>query len=305
MAIGPRKFYKINGLDGVFQYDYNSSLRANLYDVAVARGFVPGFLQADNNYFGERINEHTILFITACKADEGRYVKFTTKDTAPENIKTYYKKLEHGDTMIWARGDLYAVSTKAVTNVYLDQLTKAIVIEYSDGTQSTISEDSMSFSAEFPIQIRTTRGYSTIYLSDIKYDSKHNLRLNEMENAFGEDVNNTFVVGKGNQSSVDFQHIEGQYAEINGRYIFAIGNGTGTTNRLNLFEVDFDGTVITKRDFIAEIDEENPIHREDLRADHKEYKLSDIHHVLEVDWWFMGDLYADYIDRDYNDDFNT
>jgi hypothetical protein len=225
--------------------------------------------------------------------DAGRYVRITTKDHDPDDVKTYLKKIEHGDTMIWARGDVYSVSTKGVTSVDFNPETRDIVITYIDGTQNQISQGQLTFGAEFPIAIKTVDGVSTIHLEDIVYDTNHNLKLNAEENTIGDGVSNTQLSGIGNQSSIDFQHIEGKYAEIGNNFIFAIGGGSDMRNRLNLFEISLDGIAIALKDVIAKIDISNPLHPEDLSSGNRDYRLSDIHRVLDVDWAFIGDRYAE------------
>ena len=63
---------------------------------------------------------------------------------------------------------------------------------------------------------------------------------------------------------------------------FIIGNGDENT-RYNVFTVGFDGTVHAATDVTAGGEKTNP-----------DYKLSDIHSVLNKDWAFIGNAYADY-----------
>ena len=57
------------------------------------------------------------------------------------------------------------------------------------------------------------------------------------------------------------------------------------------------------KDVIAKIDIANPLHPEDLSSGNRDYRLSDIHRVLDVDWAFIGERYADYQDEDFTNDF--
>ena len=71
--------------------------------------------------------------------------------------------------------------------------------------------------------------------------------------------------------------MQGKYSSIDNTAIFIIGGGEDEYSRLNLFTVGFDGIAHILTDITAGEDKDNP-----------DYKLSDIHSVVESDWIFIG-----------------
>lgn len=290
MDIGPRKFYKMNGLTYIFK-TYSGTpvtgIASDIYDTSVD-GFNNQFKQ--NYILTGKVDIHTIMFITANEQDEGTYISTKIKDssTPPEIKNTIYKKIHAGDTMIWARGDIYCVSAKNVSGISFDSQNRDLDIDYNDGTKESLSLASVNYTGEYPISIDPAT--NTVSLKDIYYDENGNLVLytnpNEMDRNSSRgvsDFQNVFISGKGNYAVTDFQHIEGSYALIDSKYMFIIGNGTQTDPR-NIFTVDFDGTGYFLSDVTAGGSPGAPA-----------YKLSDIHSVLDADWQFVGAKYTDYI----------
>ena len=138
MELGPRKFFKFFSLNFVFKV--NEVHDETLGDIAVFNTSENGF----NNEFLEnyvstnRVNKHTIMFITA-NADDERvseignesYVEILSKTPSTvegesDSIETHYRKVHAGDTMIWARGNLYCVSTKSVVNAEFNEASRLL-----------------------------------------------------------------------------------------------------------------------------------------------------------------------------------
>lgn len=305
MAFGAKKFYKIYGLNNVFKVQIvnENAITKEFYDTSVS-----GF-KNDLQYFGiKNIDEHTILFITANQADEGKYVKTISKNQTyndygeliNEISSEYHTILKEGDTMIWSRGDLYSISkTQCVTAIDVDE-NYNIIIKNSDGSDKIISatDSKLGYTGSSPIKVDN----SVISLNGIDYDSKDNFVVNKDNNSvfYGNaNLSNTFVSGFKNTAYVNFQQVFGKYSYPDSKAIFVIGGGESNKNRYNVFTVDFDGTVYGKTDVVAGENKTNP-----------KYKLSDIHDVLDEDWVFiLGDFEAEddfdeSFDASYNDNVN-
>jgi hypothetical protein len=294
--LGNKKFYKLYGLNNIFKYSNHGTNEDPMY---VYNTSVNGF---NDSYILKRygvtgIDMHTILFITACASDEGRYVNVTSKELVyfsdndiSENEKTFRVIIHEGDTMIWSRGDLYSVSTlKHVNSVSLDE-NNNIVIENSDGTNNIISptDSKLGYSGIYPIVIEDNE----IKLKGLSLDEDNNLIVNTDSNSVFYNVKNSNTFGVGNQSIVNNQTIFGKFAKPDSNAIFIIGGGNDNTSRINLFSVSFDGIVYAQNDVITGKD--------------KEYRLSDIHSVLDSDWAFIDtkityDSFDDSFDASYND----
>lgn len=303
MELGPRKFFKFFSLNFVFKV--NEVHDETLGDIAVfntsENGFNDEFLE---NYVStDRVNKHTIMFITANADDEHvseqgneSYVEILSKtpstiDDESDIIETHYRKVHAGDTMIWARGHLYCVSTKSVVNAEFNEESRLFTFTYNNGTTESIDLSSQDYVGLFPITINEEN--KTISLEDIYYDENRNLVIGtNSNNSTSNIVNRKFihVEGEGNKAIVSYQHVEGKYALVNENYIFVIGGGESGAP-LNIFTITFDGVAHLKNDVTAGGTPENP-----------DYKLSDIHSVLDVDWTYLGEKYADYNGRDFSDE---
>jgi hypothetical protein len=289
MILGPRKFYKMNGLNFIFKtYDDNDIEEAPgvLYNTTVDgfnNTFVVNYVQTN------KINQHTILFITANAADDGRFIRVQTKNgaTPPTVESEMYVKIHTGDTMIWARGDIYCVSTKTVIKESFDRDTQVLSIEYSDGTTETLDLSNSFLSGTFPINV--DQETKTVSLKDLYYDTNGNLVTysdfsrqdrNVLDNI--RSLKNVHIEGIGNKATTNYQHIEGRYAKVDNTYIFMIGDGTSGAPS-NIFTITFNGVAHLKNDVTAGGTDANPA-----------FKLSDIHSVINEDWCFLGDKYNDY-----------
>lgn len=292
MVLGPRKFYKMNGLNYIFKtYDNIEEAPGEVYNTTV-NGFNNTFIV--NYVQTNKINEHTILFITANSVDDGRFIKIQTKNgaTPPAVESESYVKIHTGDTMIWARGDIYGVSTKTVVNETFDRDYQVLTLEYSDGTTETLDLSNSFLSGTFPINV--DQGTKTISLRDLYYDANGNFVTNsdysrqdrnKIDNI--DTLKNVHIEGAGNMATTNYQHIEGRYAKVDNTYIFMIGDGTNGAPS-NIFTISFNGVTHSKTDVTAGGTADNP-----------DFKLSDIHSVVNEDWCFLGDRYNDY-NTDYS-----
>ena len=294
---GNKKFYKLSGLNNIFRH-------YSVDDKEVYNTNVDGFVsEVELRQYGVTgIDEHTILFITACPSDEGRYVNIISKelinidgDYLDEVNETMHRIVLHkGDTMIWARGNLYSISSiNHVNSVTLDK-NNNIVIENSDGTMNVISpvDSKLGYTGIYPIVVEDSK----IALKGITIDEKNNVIVNPDSNSVFYGVNNANVSGIGNTAIANSQTIIGKYALSDYDSIFIIGNGTKETP-FNLFSVGFDGVVQVQKDVIAQPELEVP------------FRLTDIHSVLDVDWAFINtsvkwDSFDESFDASFNDNVN-
>ena len=115
MELGPRKFFKFFSLNFVF--NVNEVTDETLGNIAVfdtgENGFNPDFIT--NYIVTNRVNKHTIMFITANADDEQlsehgyeKYVEVISKTPSPtageeDIIEHHYRKIKAGDTLIWSR----------------------------------------------------------------------------------------------------------------------------------------------------------------------------------------------------------
>ena len=298
MTTGKRKFYKINSLYDVFKEVVEDD--KTVYKTSLSGDSTGCFTAEFLEQYSEKIDEHTILFITAADKDEGRFVKIVPKNVVDDDDLPPYEdsdpllhELKQGDTMIWARGDLYSVSTKSVREIKRDETDNTkLIITYSDGTVETIIPNpQLPYTGTYPVNVDADRNIS---LQDISIEqSSRNIIFNtDANNLAATGVKYAHIEGNNNTATANYQHIEGKYADAQNTYAFIIGDGNATSGASNLFVIRFDGYVFTKSDFVAGGTIDNPL-----------YKLSDIHSVLEVDWAFIG---SDETDNSFNDeDFST
>lgn len=295
MAFGARKFYKINGLTDNFRLLTEDPPVFKTTIVGESTScFTDNFIEK----YDTLIDEHTILFITACAADTGKFVKVVSKnlnefDEYVAGVEVLYK-LTEGDTLLWARGDVYCVSSKAVKDVSFDDITKEFVFTYTDGTTSRISQlESQAYTGVYPIGVDSET--KKISLLGIYFpDATRSFVIDTSKNRVGNNVKNAFVAGAGNESNTSYQHVEGTYADSQPNYAFVIGNGTNSNNRGNLFVITFNGISHIKTDFTAGGTLDAPL-----------YRLSDIHSVLDVDWAFIDENAENsFSDVDYSNDYN-
>ena len=308
MSLTTRKFYKLNGLDRAFKYD---NVGTYAEPIIVYNTTTSGF-RDDINIFNtsgiQNVDEHTIFFIIASSVDEGRYVNVgiiapeqvlstdysdTYEDdynSAEQYINEQGQKrhlLKEGDTMIWTRGNIYCVTpTNTVTKIEFDN-NRDFTITYADGTEQIISpeESGFGYTATYPIVIDG----DNIELKGLSIDTDNNFIENPDANYVYNGVSNSHVEGEGNVSNKSNQHIQGKFAVSDSSSIFIIGNGEDDSNRKNIFTVGYDGKLYTLTDVVCGPNKSNP-----------DYRLSDIHSVLNEDWFFIGDRYSS-----YNQSFNN
>lgn len=304
MELGPRKFFKFFSLSFVF--NVNEIHDETLGNIAVfdtsENGFNSTFL---TNYVAtNRVNKHTIMFITANDDDEQlslrgyeKYVEVISKTPSTiegeeDDIKHHFRKVHAGDTMIWARGHLYCVSTKTVVNVEFDTDERKMTFTYNDGTTEVIDLSIEDYEGIFPIKVDTNPDTQKkeISLEDIYYDRNRNIVFGSGANSTSnlDELHFVHIEGENNSAVTDYQHVEGKFALVDNRYIFIIGGGASGAP-MNLFTITFDGVAHAKNDVTA-----------GGTAEHPDFKLSDIHSVLDEDWAYLGNRFADFT-RSYSD----
>lgn len=231
----PRKFYRLSGLHNVF------SLSNNIYNTSN--------LVLSSEY-KTTIDEHTILFLTADSTDAEK--KVTTNNFDGKEDVLLYNNM----TMIWARGNLYAIEQKTVKNVTYDKDSLAFFIEYSDGTEKRIVTSAMGFTAGDNIDIDNNNIISAI---GYFFDEKNNFVINPDENSANGQTN---------------AFITGVYPNVGDKTaLMIVGAGTSNGSRSNAFSVNKSGIVTAKSDVILS---------------DNECKLSEMHAVTDSDWAFIG-----------------
>jgi len=263
-----RKFYKLFSLNGIFKYETVDEKVIYTTDV---NGFEPDFL---NEYHG-LIDEHTILFITANREDVGRYVNVFSRDSEGVITDSYLEQIKEGDTFVWARGDLYCHAGQGVIDISYDRNTGIITVTYKNGDTLDIPVGGAGLAAIYPLIIDN----NSIKIEGFYYDENNNVieNIEGGSNAASVNAHNGHVEGEGNTITVNHQHVQGKYAVIDNDSIFIIGGGSDSSNRVNVFTVDFNGTAYAQTDVTAGGTKANPT-----------YKLSDIHEVIDNDWAIIG-----------------
>lgn len=249
-----RKYYKITGLHNVFEYDETSKVFFTDY-----ANFTTRFVES----YGNLINEHTTLFITCDASDEGYYVQAKDDDN---NIVQY--KLHPADTLIWARNDVYCVSSKGVTDIDYDSINRKFTIIYSDGTTQEIVAAVMGYSAGDNINISADNLISA--LGYTYEETGKNFLLGS--NSANTNTTNAFVTGTGNIAVSDSQLVCGTYNNTDSDKTVIVGIGT-IKARKNGVTIDKTGVIYSATDVTAGNEDSNP-----------SYKLSDIHNVVDDDW---------------------
>ena len=272
MADGYKKFYKINGLSGVFETKTENN--KTYYTVSTT-----GFTTAFHDKYNGIIDENTLLFITANKNDVGKYIKVIAKYKNKSTDSQYEIKdtkdycLASGDTMLWIKGDMYCIAKSlVVTKISYDNTTRSLNIIYSNGTTSIITPETISFTGISPIEINEK---NQITVKGFSFENNNFVENNEMQISSGASttIANAHVEGVGNYATADYQHIQGRWAEQNDDNIFIIGNGTDISNKKTIFAVGFSGDMTASGD---------------VRALNGTYKLSDIHSVIDDDWFYYN-----------------
>lgn len=233
----PRKFYRITGLHNVF------TVTDNIYNINTF---------SLSTFYKSRVNEHTILFLTADAEDAGKKVPTASAD-GTEDVLLYENM-----TMIWGRGGIYAIENKTVKNVYYDKNNLTFTIKYTDGTENQIVTSALGYTGGDNINIDENNVISALgYL----FDDKNNFVINPNANS-----------ANGQTGAV----IAGVYPYTGDKNdLLIIGAGESNMSRSNALTVNKTGTVTAKTDVVASANGNN-------------YKLSDIHEVYDSDWAFIG-----------------
>lgn len=253
-----RKFYKIEGLHNIFTtttvsgkvvYNMNSS------------DFTPDFIST----YGSKINEHTILFITCDSDDVNRYINVCTKDT------TELRVLSNCSTLIWARGDFYAISSKCAQKISYSDSSKQFTITYTDGSVQNIKTGALGYSAGTNININSSNVISAkgYYFNESNGNFFENQDINTPSNT-NKNISFAHIEGLENYANGDAQHVCGRYALPYEDSLFVVGNGEADS-RSNAMTVSKNGTIEASNDVIVD-----------------DVHLSDLHLAHNDDWAIIG-----------------
>ena len=99
-----RKFYRLSCLSDIFK------ITDNVFETSVdgTGGFTDSFYKE----YQDKIDEHTLLYITATEEDAGKTIKLNSEYNGKTTVLTHV--LRACDTLIWVRGKVYCISTKTV-----------------------------------------------------------------------------------------------------------------------------------------------------------------------------------------------
>lgn len=250
-----KKFYKIQGAHNIFDTD----TRTVGSDTYVVYNTI-SVLNTTQEVLDGDIDEETILFVTCDNTDVDRYliVNIEDDDTTTEQLH----KINEYNTFIWAKGDVYSLSKKTVTNVEFSG--NDLVITYSDLSTETLPSATGDYSAGVNISINNR----TISATGYSIDSTNSV-LNSSINTVSLGSSNCVALGSHTTASGNGQTVIGKYNTSDAGKVFIIGNGTAAVSN-NLFTIDADGIVLTSPSGDFKIDDDT--------------KLSDIHKVVDSDW---------------------
>lgn len=269
LTSGNKKFYKIDSLSKCF-------IQSIVVIDSKREIFYSGQLKDTNALIESgiyNVDENTIFFITASRKDADKFIKisFVIDDATLNKKEDSYVKINEGDTLLWAKGDFYAISKTSVINI--TQEGNYLNITYSNGITNKISllDITSSYKGVYPISIDSN---SNISLEDIVLDKDNKNYISFPEyNSIKEGITGASVIGVGNTGSSDNQFVLGQYSKGLNNAMMVIGGGTEEA-RKNLFAVLKDGNTYFENDAIA--------------GKNQEFKLSEIHSVKPEDWAFIN-----------------
>lgn len=268
LTSGNKKFYKIDSLSKCF---IQSTTLIDSKSVI----FYPGNLKATNALAESgiyNVDENTIFFITASGKDANKFIKISfVVDISLNTKENSYVKINEGDTLLWVKGDFYAISKTSVIDVSTDD--NYLNITYSNGITNKISllDVTSGYKGIYPISIDAN---ANISLEDIVLDKDNKNYICFPEyNSIGSGIKGASVIGIGNTGSSDNQFVLGQYSLGLSNAMMVIGGGTEEA-RKNLFVVLKDGNTYFDNDAIA--------------GKNQEFKLSEIHSVKPEDWAFIN-----------------
>lgn len=278
-----RKFYRLSCLSDIFK------ITDNIFETSVdgTGGFTDSFYQE----YKDKIDEHTLLYITATEEDAGKTIKLNSEYNGKTTVLTHV--LRACDTLIWVRGKVYCISTKTVISVVYNEKKSTIDVYYSDGTSESIkitSEKDFTYTAGTNIIISNENVISALgYLFD---ERKNFVEYPDVNYAI-EAVTGTHVEGYHNISNTDYQHVSGKFAKLDSNKIFIVGFGKDDDHRDNLFTISKMGDVYVKNDVTCSgFSDEEP-----------DYRLQDIHSCLDEDWVIIGSDDNSFKDLDFNNSY--
>lgn len=278
-----RKFYRLSCLSDIFK------IKDNVFETSVdgTGGFTDSFYKE----YKDKIDEHTLLYITATEADAGKTIKLNSEYNGKTTVLTHV--LRACDTMVWVRGKVYCISTKTVISVVFNEKKSTIDVYYSDGTSESIkviSEKDSTYTAGTNIIISNENVISALgYLFD---ERKNFVEYPDVNYAL-KAVTGTHVEGYHNIANTDYQHVSGKYAKLDSDKIFIVGFGKDDDHRDNLFTISKIGVVYVKNDVTCSgFSDEEP-----------DYRLQDIHSCFDEDWVIIGSDDNSFKDLDFNNSY--
>ena len=279
-----RKFYRLSCLSDIFK------ITDNVFETSVdgTGGFTDSFYQE----YKDKIDEHTLLYITATEADAGKTIKLNSEYNGKTTVLTHV--LRACDTLIWVRGKVYCISTKTVISVVFNEKKSTIDVYYSDGTSESIkistSQGGSTYTAGKNVTISND---NVISVFGFYSDERNNFVENPDVNYALKSVSGSHVEGYHNISNTDYQHVSGKYAKLDSDKIFIVGFGIDDDYRDNLFTISKMGVVYVKNDVTCSgFSDEEP-----------DYRLQDIHSCLDEDWVIIGSDDNSFKDDNFNNSY--
>lgn len=294
-----RKFCKIIGLHSVFNNSEDNFYDTTNLDETKSNEFCCNLSNPEL-----LITKDTILFITADSKDKDKKIKISSVEFNEngDEIKTIEttKILSEFDTMLWVNGNIYSLSQKNVKAISYNDREYKLEIIYSDNSKQPLdisgAQKLGNIDVNFPLckyyEIDIDDEGKEIYHNTIqlfgqeKDDSGRNFVIGmyedekdtptEYKNTYN-DLNYTTIIGKGNIASTDGQIIIGNFNKESTNSKFIVCNGNSNSDRKNIFTVSNDGDVLAMNDFVLS-NETNKI----------THKLSDIHSVVDDDWYIRN-----------------
>ena len=279
-----RKFYRLSCLSDIFK------ITDNVFETSVdgTGGFTDSFYQE----YKDKIDEHTLLYITATEADSGKTIKLNSEYNGKTTVLTHV--LRACDTLIWVRGKVYCISTKTVISVVFNEKKSTIDVHYSDGTSESIKISTAQGGSTYTAGTNVTiSNENVISVFGFYSDERNNFVENPDVNYALKSVSGSHVEGYHNISNTDYQHVSGKYAKLDSDKIFIVGFGKDDDHRDNLFTISKMGVVYVKNDVTCSgFSDEEP-----------DYRLQDIHSCLDEDWVIIGSDDNSFKDDNFNNSY--
>ena len=279
-----RKFYRLSCLSDIFK------ITDNVFETSVdgTGGFTDSFYQE----YKDKIDEHTLLYITATEADAGKTIMLNSEYNGKTTVLTHV--LRACDTLIWVRGKVHCISTKTVISVVFNEKKSTLHVHYSDGTSESIkistSQGGSTYTAGKNVTISND---NVISVFGFYSDERNNFVENPDVNYALKSVSGSHVEGYHNISNTDYQHVSGKYAKLDSDKIFIVGFGKDDDNRDNVFTISKSGIVYVKNDVTCSgFSDEKP-----------DYRLQDIHSCLDEAWVIIGSDDNSFKDDNFNNSY--